>query len=216
MEKEREHQTENPIAMTHFKFHEAVTVEELFSVLEALLTVTTGQIYVIVILGLLDQKKSGSSGFAWTQAFGHSFKKISERASSTKDKVLLANYGTLCFQLTLEERARSVIPLKVQVATVRQRKAGRGPRLQQKDLHVKVLPSAHLKRTIETRSAVDYIICHRHVRNQSGSVFYFHKMLSVIGFCRYDPASDFAKKICILIIAPNKISRNHELIVCTM
>jgi hypothetical protein len=124
--------TEGYMATTHARVNEARTEAEWFQILETFLIAIKGTIYIVIDLGILNSNTSKSRGFMWTRAFEDFFGRLSERNPSTKVKVLFISYGILRLQLSSEERSRCVIPVKVQLVTARQRKAGRVSRLQQR------------------------------------------------------------------------------------
>ncbi|KAJ8112585.1 hypothetical protein OPT61_g5070 [Boeremia exigua] len=147
-----EHQTERSMAFANSRFRGAVTANDWFSVLEELLAGVKSCVYIIIDLGSLDSHEPASSiDFSWIQAFECFFERLAERRSFTKAKILLVNYGAFRFRLTLHERVKYVVPLKVQLVTARQRKAGRGPRPHPKHLWLNNLPGAALKKTIAAR-----------------------------------------------------------------
>ncbi|KAK7921481.1 hypothetical protein PG985_009503 [Apiospora marii] len=117
-------QTESSMSLTCTRFHSDLGEEELFQVLEAVLSDIPGSIYIFVDLELPSRDMTVPDGFSWLRAFLGFFDRLGKRKPTQHVKVMLLSYSSdLPFSLSDQEMADFVLRAKSDGRTAQQRRA---------------------------------------------------------------------------------------------
>ncbi|KAI8932325.1 hypothetical protein NX059_010519 [Plenodomus lindquistii] len=149
-----EHQSEKSMASNCRVSRDPSTETELFQLLQIILAGIQGVVYIIVDLDLLAKDSPESNHFPWISSFDRFLADLKSRGSATKIKVLFVSYGSMPIVLSDEERAKCVVPAKIEVVTARQRKAGRTPQQYPLSFPLKSLTSHPRDRLLADHSSL--------------------------------------------------------------
>ncbi|KAK8133591.1 hypothetical protein PG984_005603 [Apiospora sp. TS-2023a] len=117
-------QTESSMSLTCTRFHSDLKEDQLFQVLETVLSNISGLVYIFVDLELTSRDLTGPDGFSWLRAFLGFFDRLSNRKPTHQVKVMLLSYSSdLPFSLSDQEMTDFVLRAKSDGRTAQQRRA---------------------------------------------------------------------------------------------
>lgn len=105
-------QTEGSMALTCTRLRTAADEASLFQILEAVLSVIPGSVYILVDLELLSRGLNAApdGGFSWLRAFLEFFRRLAERKPANRVNVMLLSYSDgLPFSLSTQETDKFVL-----------------------------------------------------------------------------------------------------------
>ncbi|KAK8114657.1 hypothetical protein PG999_006726 [Apiospora kogelbergensis] len=119
--------TESSMALTCTRFQSNLCEDDLFQILEAVLSEIPGSVYILVDLELLSKGFGPWEGFSWLQAFLGFFALLAQRKPAQRIKVMLLAYSTdFPFALSDQDKEDYVLKATSEGRTARRWRAKRG------------------------------------------------------------------------------------------
>ena len=126
LQETKRHQTEKSMSLSCARIHSASSNSEWFQNLEAALSAFENQVYIVIDLEIQDSNLEASDSFPWLYSFSSLSRKLAERGSTTRIKVLLITYGhELHSRMSSDEQSKFMIQARTDIVTVRQQKLRR-------------------------------------------------------------------------------------------